>query len=206
MEDKQSDANSEKQIAIRMYKHEGRIPGLGTIIDYQNPLKKYGKRYSRGDRPTAFDEKNGVLRLLELKVPNSTEPCCAVCLSVYYLRLVERKRLFRTSNCGKQKNIPSIHRSLLSVYICRNSNGENGASTKKMRKIVRNWGSCWSCWRLYPCHWGKQAPYSAYELELWDSNHRGEPNGGSIIRSSLWFDRILWCRFRMEEIDPVAPR
>ena len=84
----------------------------------------------------AFDEKNGVLRLLELKVPNSTETMLRCVLEAYtYLRLVDREKLIQDFNCGKQKNIPLDTPLVACPFIYRrNSKGENGAQYQEMQE------------------------------------------------------------------------
>lgn len=163
------DANSEKQIAIRMYKQEGGIPGLGTIIDYQTPLKnKESDKVGEIDL-LAFDEKNGVLRLLELKVPNSTETMLRCVLEAYtYLRLVDREKLIQDFNCGKQKNIPLDTPLVACPFIYRrNSKGENGAQYQEMQEDRPKLRELMKLLEIKPLVIEEnKPPYSAYELEL----------------------------------------
>ena len=163
------DANSEKQIAIRMYKQEGGIPGLGTIIDYQTPLKnKESDKVGEIDL-LAFDEKNGVLRLLELKVPNSKETMLRCVLEAYtYLRLVDREKLIQDFNCGKQKNIPLDTPIVACPFIYRrNSKGENGAQYQEMQEDRPKLRELMKLLEIKPLVIEEnKPPYSAYELEL----------------------------------------
>lgn len=163
------DANSEKQIAIRMYKQEGGIPGLGTIIDYQTPLKnKKSDKVGEIDL-LAFDEKNGVLRLLELKVPNSKETMLRCVLEAYtYLRLVNKEKLIHNFNTAKSLNIPRDIPIIACPFVFRrNSKGENGAQYQEMQEHRPMLKKLMKLLKVRPMIIEEnKPPYSAYELEL----------------------------------------
>lgn len=62
----------EEKIAMKI-KKQGFIKGIGEILDYQVPLKNVEKDNAGKIDLLAYDKENNILRILELKKPNSKE-------------------------------------------------------------------------------------------------------------------------------------
>ena len=84
---------SEKVLAKRMRDQED-WPILGKIIDYQIPLKNKQTDESGEIDLLAYDEKRNVVRILELKRPDSNETMLRCALEGYtYSKIVDKKKL-----------------------------------------------------------------------------------------------------------------
>ena len=82
---------TEERIAMDMYKQKG-LPTLGLVVDYQTPLKNVQKDTAGKIDLIAYDGK--VLRLLELKTPDSQETMLRCVLEGYtYLKTVDVQKL-----------------------------------------------------------------------------------------------------------------
>lgn len=136
------DAHSEKQIAIKMFNQTGGIPEVGIIIDYQTPLKnKQIDKVGEIDL-LAYDDEQNLLRILELKIPNSKETMLRCVLEAYtYLKLVDRKKLISDLNFARKEDrerFPVIPENTLIVacpFIFRyNSEGEDGTQYKELQE------------------------------------------------------------------------
>lgn len=136
------DAKSEKQIAIQMFNQGGGIPGVGIILDYQIPLKnKQIDKVGEIDL-LAYDADKKILRILELKIPNSKETMLKCVLEAYtYLKLVDRKKLIRDLNLARKGDrerfpiIPEDTPIIACPFIFRyTSNGKDGAQYKEMQE------------------------------------------------------------------------
>lgn len=83
----------EELIAMEMFR-QSEIPGLGKILDYQTPLKN--KRTDRAGKIDLLSYDGKVLRILELKVPDSTETMLRCVLEGdTYLKMVDVPKLLR---------------------------------------------------------------------------------------------------------------
>lgn len=82
---------TEEQIAKALYL-QGTLPTAGKVLDYQTPLKN--KRSDRAGKIDLLAYDGKVLRLLELKEPDSQEPMLRCILEGFtYLRTVNQARL-----------------------------------------------------------------------------------------------------------------
>lgn len=83
----------EELIAMEMFR-QSEIPGLGKILDYQTPLKN--KRTDRAGKIDLLSYDGKVLRILELKEPDSTETMLRCVLEGdTYLKTVDIPKLLR---------------------------------------------------------------------------------------------------------------
>lgn len=94
----QGDSNrGEELIAMNMFRFctdGGRYDHIGKIIDYQTPLK--GKRNDKAGKVDLLAWDGNVLRILELKEPDSTETMLRCVLEGYtYLKTVNTNRLLK---------------------------------------------------------------------------------------------------------------
>ena len=90
----------EEKIAMKLFdssKNRGKVFDIiGKIIDYQTPLKNV-----RGDKAgkidlLAYNEKEKILRILELKRPDSKETMLRCVLEAYtYLKVVDKAKLLK---------------------------------------------------------------------------------------------------------------
>nr|WP_314387812.1 hypothetical protein [uncultured Fusobacterium sp.] len=90
----------EEKIAMKLFdssKNRGKVFDIiGKIIDYQTPLKNV-----RGDKAgkidlLAYNEKEKILRILELKRPDSKETMLRCALEAYtYLKVVDKAKLLK---------------------------------------------------------------------------------------------------------------
>lgn len=89
--------HEEEKLAMDMYKYcqdGGKYGVIGKIIDYQTPLKDVqGDKAGKIDL-LAYDDDDLILRVLELKAPDSTETMLRCVLEGYtYLRTVDKNKL-----------------------------------------------------------------------------------------------------------------
>lgn len=103
---------TERQIALRMYE-QGKIDGIngvGKILDYETPLTNPGDQNLKipGEIDLlAYDQDNQVLRILELKHPNSDETILRCVMEAYtYIKQVDYKKLIEDFNRDKSAGIP----------------------------------------------------------------------------------------------------
>ena len=69
---------------------------IGKIIDYQTPLKNVRANGSGKIDLLAYDKNTNILRILELKKPDSKETMLKCLLEVYtYLKIVDKDKLLR---------------------------------------------------------------------------------------------------------------
>lgn len=105
----------EERIALDV-KRNGIVPSLGTIIDYQTPLKDKQKDNAGKIDLLAYDECD-VLRILELKKPGSKETLLRCVLEgyTYFLTVAQRKLLsdFQLAECKKLKVCPLFFKDSL---------------------------------------------------------------------------------------------
>ena len=87
-----ADSNREEElIAMAMFR-QGTIPGLGTVRDYQTPLKN--KRTDKAGKIDLLSYDGTTLCILELKEPDSTETMLRCVLECFtYLQTVDKKKL-----------------------------------------------------------------------------------------------------------------
>lgn len=169
------EADSEKQLAIKMFNQEGGIPGAGVIVDYQTPLKnKQIDKFGEIDL-LAYDADKKILRILELKIPDSKEPMLKCVLEAYtYLKLVDRVKLIRDLNLarkGKRERFPIIPEDTPIVacpFVFRyTSTGEDGFQYKEMQEDHPNLKNLMELLEIKPLVIEEnKPPYNAYELEL----------------------------------------
>ena len=93
----ESSNREEEKLAMDMYKYcqaGGKYGVIGKIIDYQTPLKDVqGDKAGKIDL-LAYDDDDLILRILELKKPDSTETMLRCVLEGYtYLRTVDKNKL-----------------------------------------------------------------------------------------------------------------
>lgn len=69
----------EEKIAMQMRK-QGYIEGIGDILDYQVPLKDEQSDKAGKIDLLAYDKKEGILRILELKAPNNDNDSLLRCV------------------------------------------------------------------------------------------------------------------------------
>lgn len=82
---------TEELIAMSMFR-QGELPIIGKILDYQTPLKNKRSDHAGKIDLLAYDGK--VLRILELKEPESTESMLRCILEGYtYLQIVDKEKL-----------------------------------------------------------------------------------------------------------------
>lgn len=132
---KNPDAVSEKQTAIKMY-NQGIISGAGEILDYQTPLKnKQIDKVGEID-VLAFDKDKKILRILELKIPNSSETMLRCVLEAYtYLKTVDGRKLIRDFNRDGNTNIPEDTPIVACPFVFRYmSDGKDGLQYIEMQQ------------------------------------------------------------------------
>lgn len=84
---------TEERIAMSMFR-QGELPVLGKILDYQTPLKN--RRSDRAGKIDLLVYDGTVLRILELKEPESTESMLRCILEAHtYLQVVDKEKLLR---------------------------------------------------------------------------------------------------------------
>lgn len=95
----------EERIALSL--HQKYLRPIGKIIDYQIPLKSIQKDDAGKIDLMAFDEATGILRLIELKAPKSTETLLRCVLEIYtYYKTVDTDTLIDNYGlAGKCKEI-----------------------------------------------------------------------------------------------------
>jgi len=133
------DAHSEKQIAIKMFNQKV-IPGVGVILDYQTPLKdKNSDKFGEIDL-LAFDNDERILRILELKVPNSKETMLRCVMEAYtYLKQVDHKKLIEDFNRDGKANIPENTRIVACPFIFRyNTDGAYSQQYQEYQEMLEN--------------------------------------------------------------------
>ena len=90
---RESSNRTEERLAMEMFRN-GDLPVLGKVIDYQTPLKDIQKDNAGKIDLLTFD--GSVLRLLELKVPNSKETMLRCVLEGYtYFKIVDEVKLLK---------------------------------------------------------------------------------------------------------------
>lgn len=83
----------EERIAMAMFRH-GKLPILGDVIDYQTPLKDIQKNNAGKIDLLTYDGQ--VLRILELKTPDSKETMLRCVLEAYtYLKTINAAKLLK---------------------------------------------------------------------------------------------------------------
>jgi len=167
------EAQSEKQLAIKMFNQEGGIPGVGVIVDYQTPLKnKRIDKFGEIDL-LAYDADQKILRILELKIPDSKEPILKCVLEAYtYLKLVDRVKLIRDLNLarkGERERFPIIPEDTPIVacpFVFRyTSTGEDGFQYKEIQEDHPNLKKLMKLLEIKPLVIEEnQSLYSAREL------------------------------------------
>ncbi len=135
---KMSDVINEKRIAIKMF-NQKEIPGFGELLDYETPLNDRRNNKAGEIDLLAFDKDKKILRILELKIPNSRETMLHCVLEVYtYLKLVDREKLildFNAVNDDKEEKIPEDTPIAAFPFVFRrNSNGEDGFQYREMQE------------------------------------------------------------------------
>jgi hypothetical protein len=165
------ESTSEKNIAKRIFqqgKQEG-IPGIGIILDYETPLNDELENSAGKIDLLAFDQKNNVLRILELKRPDNDESMLRCVLEAYsYSKLVDREKLIRNFNVDGNFSIPEGTPIVACPLVFRyNSNGEDGAQYNEMQEDRPKLRELMKLLEIKPLVIEEnKPPYSAYELEL----------------------------------------
>jgi len=164
-------SNSERNIAKRFFQQgkKERIPGIGLILDYETPLCNIRSDEVGKIDLLAFDREKNVLRILELKHPDSEDTMLHCVMEAYtYLRLVDREKLIRDFNSAKSLSI-SLDTPIIACPLIfrRNSKGENGAQYQEMQEDRPKLKKLMELLEIKPIIIEEnKAPYSSYELEL----------------------------------------
>lgn len=93
-----SSPRTEEIIAMKMFNYckndGGKYIEIGKIIDYQTPLKNVQVDEAGKIDLLAYNRHDNILRILELKKPDSTETMLRCVLEAYtYLRIVNQRKL-----------------------------------------------------------------------------------------------------------------
>ena len=123
----------EELIAMAMFR-QGAMPIVGKVLDYQTPMKnKKGDKAGKIDLLT-FD--GNIVRILELKEPDSTETMLRCALEGYtYLKTVNTEKLISDFNRDAYAHIPvDVHVKACPFVFCRASNGTNGLQYQEMQE------------------------------------------------------------------------
>ena len=105
---KDKDSNREEEkIAMKLFdlsENQGKVfEIIGKIIDYQTPLKNVRADKAGKIDLLAYNEEEKILRILELKKPDSEETMLRCVLEAYtYLKVVDKDKLLK--DFGLQKN------------------------------------------------------------------------------------------------------
>ena len=105
---KDKDSNREEEkIAMKLFdlsENQGKVfEIIGKIIDYQTPLKDIQTDKAGKIDLLAYNEEEKILRILELKKPDSEETMLRCVLEAYtYLKVVDKAKLLK--DFGLQKN------------------------------------------------------------------------------------------------------
>ena len=105
---KDKDSNREEEkIAMKLFdlsENQGKVfEIIGKIIDYQTPLKDIQTDKAGKIDLLAYNEEEKILRILELKRPDSKETMLRCVLEAYtYLKVVDKDKLLK--DFGLQKN------------------------------------------------------------------------------------------------------
>ena len=105
---KDNDSNREEEkIAMKLFdssQNQGKVFDIiGKIIDYQTPLKDIQTDKAGKIDLLAYNEEEKILRILELKKPDSEETMLRCVLEAYtYLKVVDKDKLLK--DFGLQKN------------------------------------------------------------------------------------------------------
>jgi len=105
---KDKDSNREEEkIAMKLFdlsENQGKVfEIIGKIIDYQTPLKDIQTDKAGKIDLLAYNEEEKILRILELKKPDSEETMLRCVLEAYtYLKVVDKDKLLK--DFGLQKN------------------------------------------------------------------------------------------------------
>ena len=98
---KDNDSNREEEkIAMKLFdssQNQGKVFGIiGKIIDYQTPLKDIQTDKAGKIDLLAYNENKKILRILELKKPDSKETMLRCVLEAYtYLKIVDKAKLLK---------------------------------------------------------------------------------------------------------------
>ena len=98
---KDNDSNREEEkIAMKLFdssQNQGKVFGIiGKIIDYQTPLKDIQTDKAGKIDLLAYNEEEKILRILELKKPDSEETMLRCVLEAYtYLKVVDKDKLLK---------------------------------------------------------------------------------------------------------------
>ena len=123
----------EELIAMSMFR-QGVMPVVGKVLDYQTPIKnKRGDKAGKIDLLT-FDGK--IVRILELKEPDSTETMLRCVLEGYtYLKTVNTEKLISDFNRYTDADIPVDALVKACPFVFRlASNGANGLQYQEMQE------------------------------------------------------------------------
>lgn len=129
------DATTEKQIAIKMF-NQRELPGIGIIIDYETPLNDTRPNKAGEIDLLAFDTDKKILRILELKHPNSHDTMIHCVLEAYtYLKQVDKEKLIRDFNRDGNTNIPVNTQFVACPFVFRYaSDGKEGFQCSEMQE------------------------------------------------------------------------
>lgn len=134
---------SEEQIALKMFL-QGTISGVGKILDYQTPLTNpdgnKDKTYLGKIDLLAYDKDKHVLRILELKHPNSKETMLRCILEAYtYLKQVDHKKLIEDFNRDGKANIPENTPIVACPFIFRyNTDGAYSQQYQEYQEMLED--------------------------------------------------------------------
>lgn len=143
---KESSNREEEKLAMDMYKYcqaGGKYGVIGKIIDYQTPLKDVqGDEAGKIDL-LAYDDDDLILRVLELKKPDSTETMLRCVLEGYtYLRTIDKDKLIADFNKGAGLDIAEDARMMASPLVAKGGNQHNEylKTESHLRKLMKELG------------------------------------------------------------------
>lgn len=144
--DNEKSNRDEERIAMAMFR-QGMLPPIGRVIDYQTPLKNRRSDHAGKIDLLAYD--GSVLRILELKKPNSTETMLRCVLEgETYLRTVDRVKLLNDFN------LPVGTPVTASPFVFYN--GEQRREMSEQRPQLKRLMSLLKCQPIYIIQTGKE--------------------------------------------------
>ncbi len=121
----------EETIAMDMFK-QGSFSFIGSIVDYQTPLKN--KQTDKAGKMDLLSFDGQTLRILELKKPDSDETMLRCVLEGFtYLQTVDKRKLIEDFNNGYQKhkrinlNIPSNAKVKACPFVFKSFKNDKGS-------------------------------------------------------------------------------
>ena len=132
---------SEKRIALKLFKiyneDEKSLPVIGTIIDYQTPLKNTEEDKVGEIDLLAYNESKKTLRILELKRPDNKETMLRCVLEAYtYLKVVDKDKLLKDFGLPKDTKI----KACAFVFYDGKQHKEMQQDRKNLKDLIKELG------------------------------------------------------------------